>query len=218
MEQIASRRFGRKSSGKRGSDRAALDEELEGITQGVGRLAVRVWDRQLNRLIRIRGLDKANEVFRQDPIAEQRGMHTIIRGLSDTKAFPIRKAINAVRAAAEAFGASSDPGFEIIDTATRERAYERAIVRFDARSLPVDLRRSEIVPIEVSGIANRLVGSTRREVHQEDVERRPYRLESGETDLSGYRPGRDTIGSSGVESAFDRRLHGSIGDRRAEPR
>ena len=194
-----------------GLDRAELDDDLDAIKRGVGRLAVRVWDQQLSRLIQSRGDDDAHESFRQGPIAEQRAMHVLIRGLSDTEAFPMRKAIHDLHAATEVFGASSDPGFEIRDSHVRERAFDHAIVHIDTSKFPVDLRRNGTVAVEVDGVAKTLIGSTRPTVQAEDVERRPYRTPSGERDLSGYRPGRDSVGSSGVEYAFDERLHGTIG-------
>ena len=158
-----------------------------------------------------RGDDEAHESFRQGAIAEQRSMHAVIRGLSDQEAFPLRKAIHELHAASEVFGASSDPGFEIRDTHVRERAFDRAVVHIDTSTLPADLRSRGTVAIEVGGVAKTLVGSTRQTVQAEDVVRRPYRSVEGEIDLSGYRPGRDSVGSSGVEYAFDEHLHGTIG-------
>ena len=125
-----------------GLDRRELAEQLHDIKRGVGYLAVRVWDNQLERLIRKRGLseEKAQEVFRQDPIAEQRGMHPIIEGLSDEQVFSLRKAIHALHSDAEALGSGSDPAFELQDTCTRDREFERAVVRIDRATLPAGLR------------------------------------------------------------------------------
>ena len=196
-----------------GLDRRELTEQLYDIKRGVGSLAVRVWDNQLERLIRKRGLseEKAQEVFRQDPIAEQRGMHPIIEGLSDEQVFPLRKAIHALHADVEALGSGSDPAFGLQDTCTRDREFERAVVRIDRATLPAGLRGTGTVEVEVGGIARTLVGTVRTQVHVEDIERRPFRLESGLRDLSGYRPGRDIVGSTGVEFFHDGWLHGSVG-------
>ena len=196
-----------------GLNQADLTEQLHDIKRGVGALAVKVWDNQLERLIRKRGLseEEAQEVFRQDPIAEQRGMHPIIEGLSDEQVFPLRKAIHELHARAEALGSGSDPAFKIQDTCTREHAYQDAVVEIDRSTLPAELRSDGVLRIQVGGLARTLVGTVRTQVHAEDVQRRPFRRESGQRDLSGYSPGRDIVGSTGVEYHHDAWLHGFVG-------
>ena len=187
---------------------------LNDIRQHVGQMKVAVWIDQLKRLTQKEGEARAEELFRQEPILEQKGMHLIRSGLSDSQAFSLRKTIEDLHRDAREFGSGDDPAFGILDSSTRIRGFDRAIVSIDTSNFPVNLAKPGITSIEVEGIASTLIGSVRSDVQSEDVKRRPFRSrENGVTtiDLSGYRNGHDLIGSRGVEYEYDELLHGSIG-------
>ena len=187
---------------------------LNDIRQHVGQMKVAVWIEQLKRLTRKEGEARAQELFRQEPILEQKGMHLIRTGLSDSQAFSLRKTIEDLHQDAREFGSGDDPAFGILDSSTRVRGFDKAVVSIDTSTFPVNLAKSGTTEIEVEGIASTLVGSVRSEVQSQDVERRPFRSRTdGVTtiDLSGYRNGHDLIGSRGVEYEYDAYLHGAIG-------
>ncbi|MCH2160758.1 MAG: hypothetical protein MK085_02675 [Phycisphaerales bacterium] len=192
-------------------DREGLDDDLNDIRRGVARRASRVWDRQYQRLVAKRGEAEARELFDYRPIAEQKGWHPILPGLVDAQAFPLRKHIHALDRKAREFGGPVDPAFRITDASVRERGFDRAVVRIDASTLPVDLRGEGTIEMLVEDVAGTIVGTVHQSVTADDIDRRPFRNAEGQVDLSGYRPGRDLAGSRGVEYQYDQRLHGAIG-------
>ncbi|MAD20705.1 MAG: hypothetical protein CMJ52_11270 [Planctomycetaceae bacterium] len=198
---------------------AELPERLDSIRRGVSIRAASVWNRQFERLVGRRGRAEAEEIFVARPIAEQKGLHPIVEdfAVTDADAFALRKAIAALMQEVAASGGSAEsaPPFAVRGVNRRVRGFTRARVGIDRATLPADLRGEGLTEIEVGGVASTLVGTTRSEVAPEDIQRRPYerRDDAGETriDHSGYRPGRDLIGSTGLEREFDRILHGTIG-------
>ena len=194
-----------------GLDRDGLDDDLNDIRRGVARRASRVWDRQYQRLVAKRGEAEARELFDYRPIAEQKGWHPILPGLVDAQAFPLRKDIHALEQKAREQGGADDPAFRITDASIRERGFDRAVVRIDRSTLPVDLKGSGVIEMVVEDVADTIIGSVHQSVTAEDIKRRPFREPDGTVDLSGYRPGRDLAGSRGVEYQYDQWLHGTIG-------
>lgn len=196
-----------------------LPARLDAIRRGVSIRSASVWNRQFERLARRRGRAEAEEIFVARPIAEQKGLHPIAEDFaeSDADTFALRKAIASLmdEVAASGGSAENDPPFAVRGVNRRVRGFSKARVVIDRASLPADLRAEGATVIEVGGIASTLVGTTRAEVAPEDIERRPYeRLDdAGESilDYSGYRAGRDLVGSTGLEREFDRDLHGTIG-------
>lgn len=215
-----------------GLKRPELDADLNDIRRGVARRASRVWAHQYRKLVEKRKqerLDKdeslteamaraeaeseARDLFDYRPIAEQKGWHAILPGLSDVQAFPLRKSIRELELEVEHQGGTSDPAFRIEDVSVRERRHDQAVVRIDASTLPANLKRDATLEVRVEDVAGTLVGSVHGAVTVEDLQRRPFRLEDGSLDLSGYRRGRDLAGSRGVEFHYDRLLHGRKGIR-----
>ena len=196
-----------------------LPARLDAIRRGVSIRSASVWKRQFERLARRRGRAEAEEIFVARPIAEQKGLHPIAEDFAETDAdtFALRKAIAFLmdEVAASGGSAESDPPFAVRGVNRRVRGFSRALVEIDRATLPADLRGEGSAEIEVGGIASTLVGTTRSEVAPEDIDRRPYerRDDAGELilDYSGYRAGRDLVGSTGLEREFDRALHGTIG-------
>ena len=201
-----------------GLDLATLPLQLDNIRQGVSGRAASVWQRQFEALAKRRGRAEAEEIFIERPIAEQKGLHSIVEDFAQTDqdTFPLQKAIAALDAAVRETGGSpaAEVAFAVVDVNRRIRGYAEATIPIDRSTLPANLRGSGIAEISVRGVASTLVGTTRSNVTREDLERRPFfDKESDSIDYRGYRAGRDIVGSTGLEREFDVRLHGGIGMR-----
>ncbi len=201
-----------------GLDLSTLPQRLDDIRRGVSGRAASVWQRQFEALAKRRGRTEAEEIFTERPIAEQKGLHSIVENFAEADAdtFPLQKAIAALDAAVLETGGSpeSEVAFAVVDVNRRIRGYAEATVPIDRSTLPANLRGPGIVETPVRGVASTLVGTTRSDVTREDLERRPFFVEESESiDYRGYRPGRDIVGSTGLEREFDEGLHGSIGMR-----
>ena len=154
--------------------------------------------------------------FRPRPIAEEQSAHVLLTDLDDDRAFEVRREADTLLATASdrLGGRRVDPLLELIDRPRREHLWTDQVVPvpIDRSTLPRDLRRPDIIEIEVEGVADHLVGSVRA-VQKEDLERRPF---GDGTDLGGYRAGTGQIGSQmvgsrGLEAAWERQLRGSLG-------
>ena len=197
-------------------DAATLAERQSDIRNQTGRLVEHIWQRRFEGLAE--KYDDPAERFKMEPIAEQKGFHAVIDGLDDDGAFPLIRAIDELdRQIREAGGdPDRDPAFRIRDVSRRDRGYRRANVTLDRSTLPMPLRSDTPMMIEIDGVADTLIGSTRNEITREDEGRRPFRGidGAGQPDLTGYDARHPSlVGSSGLELEFDRRLHGSIGYR-----
>lgn len=196
-----------------------LPARLDAIRRGVSIRSASVWRRQFERLARRRGRAEAEEIFVARPIAEQKGLHPIVEDFAerDADTFALRKAIASLmeEVAASGGSAESDPPFAVRGVNRRVRGFSKARVAIDRATLPADLRSEGTAEVVVGGIASTLIGTTRSEVAPEDIERRPYERRDDDggviLDYSGYRAGRDLVGSTGLEREFDRGLHGTIG-------
>lgn len=214
-----------RASGLGGLDAAELRARKEDVKSGVGRLRASVWDRRIERLYEQFG-EEASDRFEEEPIAEEKGFHVMVGGLGYREAFPLIEAIDVLdRRIRDAGGRPErDPAFRVRAISRRERGLRRATVLLDRSTLPGPVRSEQPLEIEVVGVADTIVGTTRERVTKEDVERRPFFKEvvvDSETggkqeviDLTGY-DGRfqSLVGSSGLEREFDELLHGSIGYR-----
>ncbi|MDA0296628.1 MAG: penicillin-binding transpeptidase domain-containing protein [Planctomycetota bacterium] len=201
-----------------GLDLSTLPSRLDDIRRGVSGRAASVWQRQFEALAKRRGRSEAEEIFIERPIAEQKGLHSIVENFadSDEDTFLLQKAIAALDAAVLETGGSpeSEAAFAVVDVNRRIRGYAEAGVPIDRSTLPANLRGPGIAEISVGGVASTLVGTTRSDVTREDLDRRPFLdKDSNSIDYRGYRPGRDIVGSTGLEREFDDRLHGAIGMR-----
>ena len=203
-----------------GLDAGELRDRLEDVKLGVGRLRANIWERRFEKL-QEEFEDEASARFEEEPIAEEKGFHAVVDGIGYQRSFPLTRALDALgRKVREAGGdPDRDPAFRIRAISRRERGLRRATVSLDRSTLPTPIRSDRPIDIEVEGIADTLVGTTRDLVTMEDVERRPFRSTNPRTeeetiDLTGY-DGRfpSLVGSSGLELEFDELLHGSIGYR-----
>ncbi|MEE2971831.1 MAG: penicillin-binding transpeptidase domain-containing protein, partial [Planctomycetota bacterium] len=201
-----------------GLDRPELLARTENIRDRTGRLLASVWRRRFERLIE-QGYDDPEERFRMEPIAEQRRFYTLVDGLDQDGAFPLLTAIDRLdRLVRESDGdPARDPAFRIQGESRRDRGFRQAVVELDRSTLPGPLRANDPLSIEVVGVADTLIGTTRRRITEEDERERPL-LDPDDPstvlDLTGYDDRHPSlVGSSGIEREFDRRLHGSIGFR-----
>ncbi|MBQ72009.1 MAG: hypothetical protein CMJ67_03795 [Planctomycetaceae bacterium] len=203
-----------------GIDAAELRERQEDVKSGVGRLRANIWERRYSRLEKEFN-DEASDRFEEEPIAEEKGFHAIVDGLDYQRSFPLIEALDALdRRVREAGGnPERDPAFRIRAISRRERGSRRATVVLDRSTLPTPIRSDQPIEIEVVGVADTIVGTTRDRVTADDVDRRPFREKDEDTgketiDLTGYDARFPSlVGSSGLEREFDRLLHGSIGYR-----
>ena len=213
-EQAVERVWAEAARGK--IDPATLEERKEDIRNRTGRLVEHIWQRRFEGLAE--KYDDPAERFKMEPIAEQKGFHAVVDGLDADGAFPLIRAIDDLdrRVRDAGLDPTRDPAFRIRDVSRRDRGYRRAMVTLDRSTLPTPLRGAEPMVIEVDGVGDTLIGSTRSEITREDERRRPFRSAEGteEPDLTGYDARYPSlVGSSGLELEFDRRLHGSIGYR-----
>ena len=212
-----SRRSGRPWS-ERDSIVPSCWARTETIRDRTGRLLASVWRRRFERLIE-QGYEDPEERFRMEPFAELKRFYSLVDGLYQVGAFTLMTAIDRlVRLVRESGGdPSRDPAFRIQGESRRDRGFRRAVVELDRSTLPGPLRANEPLPIEVVGVADTLIGTTRDRITQEDENERPlFDPEDSSTvvDLTGYDDRHPSlVGSSGIEREFDRRLHGSIGFR-----
>ena len=161
-----------------------------------------VWEARLE-IERAKYGEDAEGQFTVRPIAEQSEAHVVASQLPAKAAFALRKLADA------------HPGIiEVQDSTRRIYPWASARIDLDRRSMPRPLR-GPTLSLEVQGIADHLVGDVREEVWREDLERRPFRAlgAAGDVtvDLGGYRPGRDMIGSRGIERTYEDFLRGERG-------
>ena len=161
-----------------------------------------VWEARLE-IERAKYGEDAEGQFTVRPIAEQSEAHVVASQLPAKAAFALRKLADA------------HPGIiEVQDSTRRIYPWASARIDLDRRSMPRPLRGPTLA-LEVQGIADHLVGDVREEVWREDLERRPFRAlgAAGDVtvDLGGYRPGRDMIGSRGIERTYEDFLRGERG-------
>jgi penicillin-binding protein 2 len=188
---------------KTGATRAALQARMADIRQDVERRARATWDRQREELAG-RG-DGAEQGFEPEPIREQRTSHVVVPQVPDAVAFDLRRLGDRV------------PGvLEVVDGTRRVRPWNEADVTIDGTTLPAPLRRSGPITVHVDGVFDHLLGSVRDDLWAEDVKRRPFNREDGTVDPGGYGPTPDTVGSRGLERAYEPWLRGERGQLRVQ--
>ena len=196
-----------------------LSSRAEDVRHDTGRMRGSIWARNFDDLAR--RYEDPEDRFVAFPIREEKGFHRIAKLDSDASAFAILKLLDRLdRAVVDRRGRRiEDPPFRVRGITERERGYSKALVVLDRSTLPPPLDSASPLVVEVRGIADSIVGSTRDRVQQEDIERRPYRGrdENGTPvlDFTGYDNARveDIVGRSGIELEFDALLHGEIGYR-----
>ncbi|MFO0784333.1 MAG: penicillin-binding transpeptidase domain-containing protein [Phycisphaerales bacterium] len=186
-----------------GMDRAELNERIGEIRTQVESKASAVWSRQLAR-DRNRYGEISEEQWNGRPIQEQQESHVVATQLPTRAAFALRKLADELPGA-----------IEVTDGTRREYPWNQVEIDLDRRFLPKPLRSSQPLHLTLRGVADHIIGSVREDVWAEDLERRPFSTINADgdlvTDLGGYRPGREMVGSTGLERTYEDELRGLRG-------
>jgi penicillin-binding protein 2 len=180
-------------SKRAGVPREDVDEQVMKIRKKVQKTAEVVWQRQEDAHNKRFG---EIESFKQEPILEHRSAHVIFSAVDDETAM--------------AFSQLSEQLNDAIKVQhARKRQYSETehTIFIDRSTLPRDLRESRIDKIQLSGVADLLLGDIRSKVWAEDMKRRPFK--NGH-DLGGYLVG-DEVGNRGLELTLESKLRGLRG-------
>lgn len=185
-----------------GMTRDELSTGIGGVRMQVEKKANAVWEARLE-VERAKYGEDAEGQFDAQPIAEQSEAHVVANELPAASAFLLRKIADA------------HPGIiQVQDSTRRVYPWASARIDLDRRYMPQPLRGGTLT-LDVQGIADHVVGGVREEVWRQDLERRPFRTAgiAGDVsvDLGGYCPGRDMIGSTGIERTYEDLLRGTRG-------
>lgn len=181
--------------------RSELDALLEKIHRDTEAMAKAVQERQRAEFHRRHGdpVPGRPDSFQPQPIREQRMAHVILPSVSDGMAFEFMRLADDL------------PGLTVLDTRKREFPWSTARVTIDRSTLPRPIRSNEPLAVEVSGVADHVIGAMREQVWQEDMQRRPFADPiTGDIDRGGYMP-NDSVGNRGVEQVFEDHLRGLRG-------
>lgn len=168
------------------------------------------------------------------PIAERTMAHPIVRGVSDEVGFRFMRLAERTApmfVAAEVGEAAFDdqpallPGLRVEDATERVYPFGSMRVEIDRSTLPKPLRADGAMQVELEDLAGLMLGSVRRQVFKEDVDRRAARLEADGSlraravtefglDTGRYNPTGDRVGHTGIEAALEDTLRGLRGVRR----
>jgi len=175
-----------------------------------------------------------------EPIADQSAAHVILPMLPDALALEIDRYLGAttdlvVRPAAGSTREIVDrveviPGLRVVASGERLYPLEVMTVDIDTASLPAPLRSGGLRRVEATGVGVHVIGWTRSNVRDSDIERRgdalaanadlrEESLTEGGADRGGYdESGPELIGAAGIEQSMEFRLRGLRGEhvRRAD--
>lgn len=166
------------------------------------------------------------------PVEETTQAHPIVRGVRDEVGF---RFMRMAERSAPLFSAGMVgeaaleeqppllPGLTVVDATARVYPYETMRVEIDRSTLPKPIRGDGALQVEVGDVAGLMLGTVRRGVYREDIDRRSAQLVA-DADLrerslmpSGTDTGRyfvsDRVGHTGIESAMESRLRGLRGFR-----
>ena len=179
-----------------------LSAEMGSVRMHVEKKASAVWEARLE-IDRAKYGEDAEGQFDAQPIAEQSEAHVVKSGIETASVFVLRKLADA------------HPGtIEVQDSTRRVYPWASKQIKLDRSMMPGPLRGGTL-ELDVQGIADHVIGGVRDEVWREDLDRRPFRTigSAGDVkvDLGGYRPGRDMVGSYGIERNYEDLLRGKRG-------
>ncbi len=94
---------------------------------------------------------------------------------------------------------------------SRERSYpmRNQTILLDRSTLPRPMQQFNAVEVSLNHVAELIVGDVREEVWEEDLKRKPFRV-NDVVDLYGYRAG-DEVGKRGIEKSMEDTLRGKRG-------
>ncbi len=188
-------------------ERSELNRRIDAIKRDVQSMAADYWDRQrksqISEQIKFGRSVTDDKDFLAMPILEQKQPHVILPRVSDEVASLFRRIGEKV-------------GYEgmvsIPSSHQRDYPWKEFEVTLDRSGLPSPIRSQIPVTVQVTGIADHILGSVRDEVWHEDWVRRPfYNPTTRIVDLGGYRPTNDVVGARGLERVFEDQLRGLRG-------
>jgi len=180
-------------------DRAEFEARLSAIMTRVERQAVSYRENRKESLRRKYGGDAPIEVIEKERAPSQLDTHVLLEGVSPEDAFSFQQL------------ELEFPGTVAVEPTTRRvRPYDTLEIAIDRGTFPSPVRSGRPAQLVLDGVADHIVGYM-RQVYAEDVAARPFRTTAGAEDLKGYREGRDSIGSRGVERTAEPVLRGTRG-------
>lgn len=188
-------------------ERAELNRRIDAIKRDVQSMAADYWVRQrkaqISEQIKFGRSATKDKDFMVMPILEQKQAHVILPRVSDEVASVFRR----IGEEEGYLGMVSVPSSH-----QRDYPWKEFEVTLDRSGLPSPIRSQMPITVQVTGIADHILGSVRDEVWHEEWVRRPFRnLATGKIDLGGYNPTNDIVGSRGLERVFEDHLRGLRG-------
>lgn len=188
-------------------DREEIESRKTAIRRDVQHMSMTVWERMLEKRREELNRDRETSVEVtlsdvQKPLAVQEEPHCLARGVDEETGRRINRLIGEY------------PGLHLEQSGRREYPYESMDVPIDRSTFPTPLRDTAqpVTMVPVDGVATHVLGWL-RQLHAEDLERRP-RIDpvSGAVDAGHYQHG-DLVGARGIESACEAQLRGLRGRR-----
>ncbi len=185
-----------------GFERSELERRFDEIVARAERQALTRRDSLREAAIRRYGADARIDGLEAELVAAQRESHVILTDVGDEVAFAFQRLSDAYPKTVSVQAASE-----------RVRPWEHVVFDLSRRDFVSPARRDQPVQVELHGVLDHLLGSTRTQVFPEDLARRRLFAEgtSEIVDLGGYRADRDIIGSSGIERRAEDHLRGLRG-------
>ena len=185
-----------------GFDRSELERRFDEIVARAERQALTRREALRDAALRRYGADARIEGIEQEIVAAQREAHVLLTDVSDEVAFAFQRISDAYPKTVTVQAASE-----------RIRAWEHVAFDLPRRDFVSPVRSNKPVKVELHGVLDHLLGSTRTQVYPEDLARRRLFAEGSSDiiDLGGYRADRDIVGSSGIERRAEDHLRGLRG-------
>ncbi len=216
--------------------RAEVVQRVEAMQTAVAVLRERTEREKLARAGVALGPDQERRIrqLAAAPIEERTIAHTIVRSVSDEVGFRFMRLAERTAplfSAAEVGEAAFDeqppllPGLRVEDATERVYPFGSMRVEIDRSTLPKPIRADGAMQVELEDLAGLMLGSVRRQVFKEDVDRRAQRLREDQSmrsravtefgrDTGAYSLTGDRVGHTGIESAMEDTLRGLRGVRR----
>ncbi len=185
-----------------GISRSELERRFDEIVARAERQALTRRDSLRDAAIRRYGADARIDGLEQELVAAQRESHVILTDVGDEVAFAFQRLSDAFPKTVSVHAASE-----------RVRPWEHVVFDLARKDFVAPARRDSPIQVELHGVLDHLLGSTRTQVFPEDLARRRLFAEGSReiVDLGGYRADRDIIGSSGMERRAEDHLRGLRG-------
>lgn len=160
--------------------------------------------------------DSVNQALREEVIA-----HVIEPAVPDDVGFMLRRA--EAERDPQFDRLPMYPGLRVLDSGDRAYPLDTIDIEIDRSLYPAPLRRDRPQTVTVKGVARHVLGSVRRGIYREDVDRRADAIEGdpelaaratatvGEPRDRGRYFAGDIVGSAGIEQTLEDRLRGLRG-------